>query len=87
MRSISLTFRSTKQCNNGGEPTARMAASTVSQPEYSAFSCMRLHNSRNDEMFCAAYMSTPCHVELVLSEREAPIKSEVGSNILPLFWR
>lgn len=25
----------------------------------------------------AAYMSSPCHIELVLSEQEAPVKKEV----------
>ena len=27
----------------------------------------------------AAYMSSPCHIELVLSEKEAPVKKEVCS--------
>ena len=29
-------------------------------------------------MFCfAAYMSSPCHIELTLSEKEEPVKKEV----------
>lgn len=26
----------------------------------------------------AAYMSTPCHIELILAEKEAPVKAEVN---------
>ena len=26
---------------------------------------------------CAAYMSSPCHIELILSEKEEPVKKEV----------
>lgn len=27
--------------------------------------------------FLAAYMSSPCHIELILSEKEEPVKKEV----------
>lgn len=29
------------------------------------------------------YMSSPCHIELILSEKEAPVKKEVESQIAP----
>lgn len=29
----------------------------------------------------AAYMSSPCHIELILSEKEEPVKKEVIYNI------
>jgi hypothetical protein len=35
---------------------------------------------------CAAYMSSPCHIELTLSEKEAPVKKEVGFAGLPYFF-
>jgi hypothetical protein len=28
---------------------------------------------------CAAYMSNPCHIELILSEKEEPVKKEVST--------
>lgn len=28
-------------------------------------------------ILCAAYMSSPCHIELILSEKEEPVKKEV----------
>ena len=31
----------------------------------------------NDSLAIAAYMSTPCHIELILAEKEAPVKAEV----------
>jgi hypothetical protein len=35
---------------------------------------------------CAAYMSNPCHIELMLSEKEEPVKKEVSiSDILFLY--
>lgn len=30
----------------------------------------------------AAYMSSPCHIELILSEKEEPVKKEVIFNIV-----
>lgn len=30
----------------------------------------------------AAYMSSPCHIELILSEKEEPVKKEVISEIV-----
>jgi len=32
----------------------------------------------------AAYMSSPCHIELILSEKEAPVKKEVSLLVLGL---
>jgi hypothetical protein len=30
---------------------------------------------------CAAYMSNPCHIELILSEKEEPVKKEVKKEV------
>lgn len=30
-------------------------------------------------LFLAAYMSSPCHIELILSEKEEPVMKEVIS--------
>lgn len=32
-------------------------------------------------LLLAAYMSSPCHIELTLSEKEEPVKKEVGSLV------
>ncbi|XP_020525440.1 60S ribosomal protein L17 isoform X2 [Amborella trichopoda] len=29
------------------------------------------------------YMSSPCHIELILSEKEAPVKKEVETQVVP----
>lgn len=31
-------------------------------------------------MLIPAYMSSPCHIELILSEKEEPVKKEVTMN-------
>ena len=35
----------------------------------------------------AAYMSSPCHIELILSEKEEPVKKEVITWWLYIVWR
>lgn len=32
------------------------------------------------KMFMSAYMSSPCHIELILSEKEEPVKKEVTTH-------
>ena len=34
----------------------------------------------------AAYMSSPCHIELILSEKEAPVKKEVRATTTLQSW-
>ncbi|CAM6113593.1 unnamed protein product [Calypogeia fissa] len=39
--------------------------------------CFRAHGRINP------YMSSPCHIELALSEKEAPVKKEVDAEVAP----
>lgn len=42
---------------------------------------MCVHLNGDIILLLAAYMSSPCHIELTLSEKEEPVKKEVRSLV------
>lgn len=80
MLSLYLTSRLTKHRSKDVVLTVLMEGSTVCIwiLGYSFMNSIDYFNNNNSNMFFfSAYMSSPCHIELTLSEKEEPVKKEV----------
>jgi hypothetical protein len=66
------TFKSTEHNRVEEEHTELTAESTVS--------VLKKSLGKLSNAYFVAYMSNPCHIEMILSEREAPIPKAAGGE-------
>lgn len=83
MLSTFLTSRLIKLRSKDAGPTELMEESTVCLIPWD-FSYIFLRAYIDWRLLLAAYMSSPCHIELILSEKEEPVKKEVLIDHLDL---
>lgn len=80
MRSTFLTSRLIRHKNRGAAHTVLMEGSTVSTYYYLCLLLILQPSLANKNFSLTAYMSSPCHIELILSEKEESVKKEVSMN-------